>query len=536
MSSADQESGYDVLVVGSGAAGLSAALAAATAGATVAVLEASDRFGGTTSVSGGQVWIPGNHHMSEPDDLADARAYCVDHSPGRDPGLIDAFLDTAPKAALGIEQHSPIRFTPMDSPDSFAEHPGGRPRWRVLEVAPLSTGSFTPWQEWTWSPPYPAVLTNAEIVELKMISGGAPPMDLIGQRMRDSQVTLGVGLVVGLLQGCADAGVRLERGCRVRDLTRSGDTITGVVVEQDGAVRTLSARRGVVLATGGFEHDETMSLRLLDLPDPVPASPPVGKGDGLRLAARAGAMLGHLSESWCWPVIVGGATWDDDAKTPRADLMIAERALPHTIWVNAAGRRFVNEASHNCALALTETDPATGRPRHLPAYVIGDARYRERYALAGSPPGGPLPAGAVAADSLDALAKLVGIDAAALTDTVRTFNADVESGVDAAFGRGAHAYDRALGDADAVHPNLGAIERAPFFALPVRAGLVGTKGGPCTDGHGRVLDWAGRPIAGLLAAGNAADSVIGPGILSSGMTLGLAVTFGWAAGITATGR
>ncbi|EHR61684.1 FAD-dependent oxidoreductase [Saccharomonospora cyanea] len=539
MTAADQESDFDVIVVGSGAAGLTAALAASTAGAGVAVLEASARLGGTTSVSGGQVWIPRNHHMSElgeSDALADARAYCVDHSPHRDPALIDAFLDVAPKAVRGIEQHTPLRFVPMDTPDSFAEHPGGRPRGRNLEVAPVGTGPFTPWEQWTWSPPYPAVLTNAEVAASGMMSGGAPPMDLIGQRMRDSQVTLGVGLVIGLLRGCADAGVRIRRSCRVLDLVRSGGGVTGVVADHDGEQRTLTARRGVVLATGGFEHDDEMSRRLLDLPDPVPCSPPVSNGDGLRMAAAAGAMLGHLSESWCWPVIVGKATWDDDAATPRADIMIAERALPHAIWVNAAGRRFVNEASHNCALAFTETDPATGGPRNLPAYVIGDACYRERYALAGTPPGSALPDGAVSADSLTALAEHVGVDAAALADTVATFNRSVESGVDSQFGRGSHAYDRGLGDPTAPHPNLGTIERPPFFALPVRTGMVGTKGGPSTDGHGRVLDWSGRPIDGLFAAGNAADSVIGPGILSSGMTLGLAVAFGWAAGTTAAAR
>ena len=542
MTTADEnadEAEPDVVVVGSGAAGLTAALSAAVAGATVTVLEASDRFGGATSVSGGQCWLPGNHRTTDlgdpPDSTAAARDYIVDHSPGRDPALIDAFLAAAPAVARGIEEHSPIRFTPMSSPDSFPEDRGGRMRGRNLEVAPVATGPFTPWQEWTWSPPYPAVLTNDEVVRHKLISGGAPPMDVIGSRMQHSQVTLGVGLVLGLMRGCQDAGVRFERGARVRELCRTGDRVDGVVVERDGAVETVRAR-AVVLATGGFEHDPASAARLLDLPDPAPCSPPVSRGDGLRLAATAGAALGHLSESWCWPVTVTGATWDDPASTPRADIMIAERALPHTIWVDTTGQRFVNEAAHNCALSFTVTDPATNRPRHLPAFVVGDAQYRRRYTLAGSPPGGETPEQVTEAPDLAALARAIGVDPESLAGTVAEFNRSVGEGVDHRFGRGGSAYDRSLGDRDATHPNLGTIEEPPFFALAVRPGLVGTKGGACTDGEGRVLDWSGGPIPGLFAAGNAADSVIGPGILSSGMTLGLAVAFGWSAGSAAARR
>lgn len=530
--------GYDVVVVGSGGAGLTAALAAALSGASVLVVEAAALFGGSTAVSGGQVWVPLNHRADElhgetgyrPDTAEDARRYCLDHAPGRDPALIEAFLAAAPAMARAVEEHTPIRFTPMLAPDSFAEDPGGRRLGRNLEVAPLETGVFSPWQDWAWSPPYPAVLTNDEVFTLQLIGGGALPMELIGQRMQASRVSLGVGLIVGLLQGCAAAGVDLVRDCRVVELGRTGNTIDAVTIRHRGQSRRIGACRGVVLATGGFEHDPALCARLLDLPASTPCSPPVSHGDGLRLAARAGAMLGHLSESWCWPVLLGDHTWEDPAHTPRADIMIAERALPHVIWVNATGRRFVNEASHNCALSFTDTDPATNRPRNLPAYAIGDAQYRRRYPLAGTAPRTPAPHGVHHADTLTDLAAAIGVDAETLQDTVAEFNRDVAAGRDTAFGRGSNAYDRFLGDRDAPHPNLGTITEAPFFAFLLRTGMVGTKGGPCTDEHGQVLDWDGTLMPGLFAAGNAADSVIGPGILSSGMTLGLALTWGWLAG------
>jgi len=521
--------GYDVVEVGSGGAGLTAALAAALSGASVLVVEAAALFGGSTAVSGGQVWVPLNHRADElhgetgyrPDTAEDARRYCLDHAPGRDPALIEAFLAAAPAMARAVEEHTPIRFTPMLAPDSFAEDPGGRRLGRNLEVAPLETGVFSPWQDWAWSPPYPAVLTNDEVFTLQLIGGGALPMELIGQRMQASRVSLGVGLIVGLLQGCAAAGVDLVRDCRVVELGRTGNTIDAVTIRHRGQSRRIGACRGVVLATGGFEHDPALCARLLDLPASTPCSPPVSHGDGLRLAARAGAMLGHLSESWCWPVLLGDHTWEDPAHTPRADIMIAERALPHVIWVNATGRRFVNEASHNCALSFTDTDPATNRPRNLPAYAIGDAQYRRRYPLArdgtqdpgtarGAPRGHP--------------------DRPRHSDRGRRRDpAGHRRRIQPQRRSGAGHRVRFLGDRDAPHPN-GTITEAPFFAFLLRTGMVGTKGGPCTDEHGQVLDWDGTLMPGLFAAGNAADSVIGPGILSSGMTLGLALTWGWLAG------
>lgn len=529
--------GYDVVVVGSGGAGLTAALAAAVGGAQVVVVEGADRFGGSTSVSGGQVWVPGNHHaaaLGGPEDTPEAaREYCQHHSPERDPALIEAFLRAAPLMAWAVEEHSPIRFTPMRSPDSFADGPGGRHAGRNLEVSPVRSDPFTPWPDWVWSPPYPAVLTNDEVTEHRLIFGGSPPMELIGSRMGASQVTLGVGLIVGLLRGCVEAGVHLVRNCRVVDLDQRDGRVTGVLVESGGATRRVAASRGVVLATGGFEHDPRLADQLLDLPRPLPASPPVSGGDGLRLAARSGAMLGYLSESWCWPVKPPTGTWEGRPGSPSPEIVIAERALPHVIWINSAGRRFVNEASHNCALSFTEIDPLTNRPRNLPAYAIGDAQYRRAYPLAGAAPGDPVPDWVIQADTLAGLAAALDVDAGRLEATVSVFNRSARAGHDPEFGRGSSAYDRHLGDHQAPHPNLGTVESPPFFAMPVLPGVVGTKGGACTDRHGRVLDWNSLPLPGLFAAGNAAASVIGPGILSSGMTLGLALTWGWLSGTAA---
>lgn len=528
----DASDDYDVVVAGSGAAGLVAALAAATDGARVLIVEAAPLFGGATAVSGGQTWVPG-HHLRDTVTDADQRglrSYCIEHSIDRPASMIDAFLDAGPAMARFVEQHTPLRFTPISGPDSLT--PPDQTRGWNLEPAPLVAGPFTDWQEWVWSPPYPAVLTNDEVAESRMIFGGAPPGELIGQRMSAGEVTLGVGLVIGLLRGCIDAEVDLIRSTRLSTIATESGRVTGVVLDGDGSERRLRVGRGVVLATGGFEHDRRLVESLLAIPATVPASPPVAFGDGLRLAAQAGAGLAYLSEAWYWPVIPTDATWGETSTT-RAEIMLAERALPHAIWVNTAGRRFVNEAGHNCAWAFADLDTATGRPANLPAFVIGDGQYRARYPLAGAAPDQPWPTGAVVADTLAGLAEKLGIDPVALTDTVEAFNHDAAAGHDRRYGRGETAYECALGDPDAPHPNLGAITEPPFFALPITPGAVGTKGGPVIDVQARVLDWSSHPIAGLFAAGNAAAAPIGPAILSSGMTLGLAMTFGWLAGTTA---
>ncbi|MCK2244706.1 MULTISPECIES: FAD-dependent oxidoreductase [unclassified Crossiella] len=520
----------DVVVIGSGAAGLCAALAAAVGGARVTVLEGSPHWGGTTAVSGGQAWVPDNHRMAAfgvADDRADALTYLLGRTAGREPELATAFVDAAPRMARFVEAHSPIEFTPMSTPDSFAEAPGGKPGGRNIEVAPVELGGLGRADDLFWPAAFPMVLTNEEIAGLGLMTGGQLPQGLIEYRMTTGQVTLGQGLIAGLLHGCQAAGVQLRKGQPVSGLRLDGDWVTGV--------RTPYGELGadaVILACGGFEHDAGLAERLLHGPYLHPVSPPVNRGAAIRLAAQAGAAFAHLGEAWSWPVRQG-STWADGS--PRPELVLSERMLPHVIWVNQAGRRFVNESSHNVALAFAEADPVTGLPRNLPAWAIADAHFRARYPFAGAYPGQPLPAHVRQADTLPELADQLGIPAATLTATVTEFNTHAAQGADPAFARGAFAYDRHGGDPGAPHPNLGPLTEPPFLAMPVQAGLVGTKGGPRVDAHARVLRWDDSPITGLYAAGNAMAAAIGPGTVSAGATIGSALTWGWLAGATTSG-
>ncbi|MBB6347798.1 FAD-dependent oxidoreductase [Nonomuraea muscovyensis] len=528
---------YDIVVAGSGAAGLTAALAAAAGGASVVVLEAADRWGGTSGISGGAVWVPVNHR-SAGDSADDALAYCARHAPGRDPELVRAFVEAAPRMARFVEEHSPITFTAMRYPDTFAETPGGRAAGRHLEVAPLKVGALGPWNELVWPMPYPSVLTNDEVFGGGVHGGGALPYELLQRRMAADEVTMGLGLVVGLLHGCRAAGVELVRGARVRELVQSSDgTVTGVVAEVGGERREIAARRGVVLANGGFEADTGLSRRQLGSPAPVPLAPPVNDGDALRMALAAGAEPAHLGESWCWPAVqVPGETWELAPGVPRPRMVVSERTMPHVLWVNQHGRRFVNEATHNCCLALAETDPSTHQPRNGPAWAVGDAQFRERYAVAGVAPGQPAPDWLITADSLAELAGLLGVDAKALEETAARFNAGAREGHDPDFGRGESVYDRYTGDPMAPHPTLGTVEVPPFFALPLHRGTIATKGGARTDGAARVLRWDDTPVPGCFAAGTAAAALFGPGAIANGMHLSFAMTWGWLAGTTAAGR
>jgi 3-oxosteroid 1-dehydrogenase len=531
----------DVVVVGSGAAGLSAALAAAVTGVDVLVLEASARWGGTTAISGGQVWVP--DHQRGPDgsdSFEDALEYCVRHTVGRDVEPIEAFLQSVPRVVQALEKHSPLRFRVAPRiPDSLPKSEGGR-TGRHLEPEPIEVGELGPIGDLVWPPAFPMVFTNDEVARLDLIGGGVQPMELFEQRTAADLVCMGEALVIGLLRGCRSAGVQLERDHRVTRLLQDETGVIGLETTPPdeahhiGGGTTVRVRRGVVLACGGFESEPATVLRLQGEPATLPVPPPVNRGDALRLAGQVGAQIARTSEGWFLPVLdLPGETWPDGSRRPR--LVYAERGRPHLIWVNQRGSRFVNEASHNCALALAELDPGTLRLRNHPVWAIGDAQYRASSSIGTVEPGGPAPEWLLEADTLPELAARCELPAAALTETVERYNQLVAAGADTDFGRGSGAYDLGFGDPRAPHPNLGTIERPPFFAVRIHRGTVGSRGGPVTDARARTLGWDGLPIRGLYAAGNAAACVIGPGTLAPGLTLALALTWGWLAGTDAGG-
>lgn len=516
---------YDVIVVGSGGAGLVAALAAAGAGRRVLVLEQSDQIGGTTAWAG-FVWAP-NHHLLDRAGIGDSRedalAYCRATTVAGP--LTETFVDTMPEVARWIEDTTPVRWKPMDYPDSFAELPSGRARGRHLEVQPVDSRPLGEWRERLRMPTVPATLTNDEVFSLQLhLRPDRAPAGLLAERTERGQLCGGVGLVSGLLAGCLAAGAELRLGARVRDLAGEGSRVTGVTLASG---EEIGATQGVVLACGGFEWNERLRSELLVSPLTSPASPPLSNGDGLLMASRLGARLAHVAETWAWPTVPARAGGGGSTPSP---LCLTERIAPHSVWVNRRGRRFTAESSHNCALAFADIDPTTGGWANTPAWAVVDARFRERYPFGGSMPGQADPPAAVTAATIGELAGRLGIDPVMLAESIERFNEPAQKHHDPDFGRGQSAYEHYLGDHEAPHPNLGAVSVAPFSALPVLPGAVGTKGGPAVDTDARVLGHDGTPIAGLYAAGNTAARIFGPGTPAAGATLASAIALGFRAG------
>jgi len=522
----------DVAVLGSGGAGLTAAILAHDNGARVAVLERSDKVGGTTAVSGGGVWIPLNHHMAEPDSRDAALAYCRRLAAGRTPDdLLETFVDTAHQMLRYMEAHTPVRFGPCAMPDYRSEEEGARLGGRTLDPQFFPKAELGEWAERLRPSPLLFVPMSIEESFLGLASPKSIPVGKIIGRMKEGLAGSGNALIGRLLKGCLDRKVSIELETRARELVVEGGRVIGLRAERGGGDIFVRARAGVVLACGGFEWNEALRDRFLPGPVSQHCSPPDNEGDALLMAQEAGAGLGNVDEAWLYPgALVPGEEHDGH---PVSRWVIAERTLPHSILVNRYGERFTNEGENynDMSKALHYADGAGFC--NLPCWAIMDGRYRARYPVLTVMPDDPDPDWLAKDDTLAGLATKLGIDAAGLAKTVERWNAFVRDGKDRDFGRGESAYERWLGDRDAPHPNLGAIEQPPFYALPVAAHSSGTKGGPRTNTRGQVLDERGNVIAGLYAAGNAMAGISGPGYFGGGGTIGLAMTWGYLCGINA---
>jgi 3-oxosteroid 1-dehydrogenase len=544
---------FDLVVVGSGAAGLTAALTAALRGLRTVVIEKTEYFGGSTARSGGGVWIPGNAVLRR-DGVTDtpeqARAYLA-HVAGESvpESLRDAFLEHGPAMLDLVLANTPVKFNWVPNySDYYPEAPGGKASGRSVEPA-LLDGRVLGAELAHLRPPYlpaPAGITVTQANYRWMSLGTSHPRAiwttarvtgrmLVTRTRKRQLLSMGQALVAGLRAGLATADVPVWLNTPMTGLQVEDGRVTGVQVIRDGEPAVVSARRGVLLATGGFELNEEMRQRYQRAPIGIEwtVGSPGNTGDGIRAGQAAGGVLELMDDSW----------WGPSIPLPRGPVFcLAERSLPGSIFVNAAGERFMNEAAPYVDAVHAMYDKHTEDNPHIPCWMITDQRYRNRYVFTGMPPRKPLPrrwyaAGAVfKAGTLAELAEMIGVPAGSLVKTVDKFNDFARAGQDEDFGRGDSAYDNYYGDPNCKpNPNLASLAQAPFYAIKMVPGDLGTKGGMRTDERARALRADGSVIKGLYAAGNTSAMVMGRSYAGPGATIGPAMTFGYLAALDAAG-
>lgn len=527
---------YDVVVLGSGAAGLVSAVRAADAGLSVLVAEKAALLGGTTAVGGGVMWAPNNHLASKAgfgDSHDDAVAYLSEAAGhAMSPEEIDWYVRTAPRAVEFLSSRTQVSMTPIARPDYHMEWSGAADGGRGLDNDAFDPSAYPGLAEVIRPSSYFPLLT---MTERDGLNGRAADPGLLARRAATGVRTMGGALVGRLLASALDRGVHIAVEAPAADLVCSGSgwTVTlGGTGSGTGspppAGRKVEAA-AVVLASGGFEWNPR--LRKAFLPFPVtPISAPSNEGDGLELGLKNGAAVADMTAIWGVPVISAPEHQYDGRQSGRMGNV--EMTLPGSILVNAAGKRFVNEALnyHDACRVFASVDPHTGRQQNSPAWLVFDSTYLSQYPVAGSTPG--VPAGwMTSAGTVEELAERLGIDAAALGATVARFNTDAGAGTDTEFHRGATPQDRFLGDSgNTPNPCLAPLATGPFYAVPVSAGVLGTSGGLEADFDGRVMDRHRRPIPGLYAAGNVSASVFRNNYPGGGATLGSAITRAFAVG------
>jgi succinate dehydrogenase/fumarate reductase flavoprotein subunit len=543
----DWDHEVDVVVLGTGGAGLTAALTAAANGASVAVYEKAATVGGTTAVSGGIVWIPAHHRSPEGElTVEDAMRYLDAQSLGAmDTELVETFVRTGPEMLDFVEKNSELQFEiAAGFPDYKPELPGGRPTGgRSHNAKPFDLARLGEWSDRITS--FPVDFSNVGIDAETRARIHASVDDMDGD-----YCVAGTALVAGLLKGLLDHGVVPTTEARALELiaadggqerSDSGNRsrrIVGVRIAHGGKDIRVHARQGVVLGTGGFEWDPVLVEAYLRGPMHGPVSPPNNTGDGLRMAMAHGADLANMGEAWWVPIVqLPGDTIDGHQRSRSVRL---ERTRPRSIIVNRAGKRFLNEAGEYNSMAgpFHQLDPRFGYVND-PAWIVFDSLHLEKYGFLGVEPDCVAPDWYNRSADLVELGEKTGIDPEGLARTLAAWNHNVEAEVDPEFGRGSSAYDGYWGDTTAATPalqTLGPVDTAPYYAVPVTVGAMGTKGGPRTDADGRVLHVSGEVIPGLYAVGNAMAGVTGKAYGGAGGTLGPAMVFGYRAGLALTSR
>ncbi|MDT3439824.1 MULTISPECIES: FAD-dependent oxidoreductase [unclassified Pseudofrankia] len=540
MSAVAWDEVFDVVVVGSGAGALTSALLAADGGASVCVVEKSEFIGGTTAASGGDMWIPLNRHIAGQDTREEAINYVTRLSDGRayDPHLIEVYVDTAAEALDYLEANTGlVTRAHKGLPDYYAVVPGRIPGTKeiprsvscqpypaVAELGEHWAGRVNP-SPWV-KPPEVAYAEAIEVV----------PREELERRRREGYRAKGGGLVAPLLKALLDRGVSVRYSTPGRELvTNETGGVIGVVVGEDGAQKRLGARKGVVLATGGFEWNPDMVTTFLGY-DVKPCTPWTNTGDGHRMAMRAGAQLGLMTSFFSYGVMYD--PWEigrDGNPLPQMEMGLGAGS----IIVNQGGKRFMhggytyNDFSHPFNF-FDQRNP--GYTNKAPAWcVFGGTQWEGKKGVFGGkivdgaivgPNGQPAPSWLVAADSIRELAEKIGVDPDALEETVLRYNAFAEKGEDPDWGDPEQVRSATGPDTTSLKPVVGPV----YGAIQQWPGTLGTSGGPKIDADARVLGTEAPIVDGLYAAGNTAASVLGGTYPGGGSCVGPSMVMGYRAG------
>jgi len=560
MMNAGREVSCDVLVIGSGAAGLSTAMTAHERGLDVLVVEKESRFGGTTARSGGWLWVPGNSlalKAGATDSMSEARKY-IQHEAGDqfDPERVDAFLSNAGAMVDFFQERTQVKFNfGLNYPDYHPDRPGGAEQGRSIHpvpydgarLGPLLSSLAMPMRESTFmgmglnSGPdlkhflnATRSLRSAAFVGMRILSHFVD----VARYGQGTRLVNGTALAARLLASASDRRIPMWKAAEASSLTVADGRVTGAVVRVEGQPVIVHARRGVVLAAGGFPRDEKRRRRhfrhLKGATIHATLAPEANTGDGLRLGESVHAgIVDTLPNAAAWaPVSI--VKYKDGSEGRFFHLI--DRAKPGVIAVARNGKRFVNESEnyHDFVAAMIASAPAGSE---VSAFMVCDHRALRRYGLGAVRPF-PLPIGAflrsgylMRGETVQALARKMGVDPEALGRTVARVNEDAGKGRDSEFGKGSTSYQRLLGDPDfKPNPCLGPLASGPFYAVRIVPGDLGTYDGLRTNRDTQVMSDAGRPVPGLYAVGNDAASIFGGSYPGAGATLGPAMTFGFICG------
>ncbi len=538
----------DLLVVGSGGGGMTAALVAKKLGLSVLVIEKTEFFGGSTARSGGGLWIP-NNHLLEQDGVEDsfekARQYMQNTVGERvHQKLQDTYLINAPRMIAWLTDNTSVKFQRMPGySDYYPERPGGLAAGRSLEPVPFNGkklgNDLTFLRKPMAEAPGGLAFTASDYQKIGMFTSTwigkitAIKVALLWVRDKFSglhQLTMGQALSASLRFAMKQVDIPFWLNTPFKELVLEDERVVGVIAEKNSQPIRIHARKGVILATGGFPHN--LEMRKKHLPTPTSTqwtvACPGNTGDGIQAGIQLGAATDLMDDAW----------WGPSSRPPNEEpfFHVGERGYPGGLIVNKEGKRFVNESAPYIDVIQSIYTRHSEETPYIPAYFIFDQRFRNKYMFGLFFPMLPIPRryfknGYISrASSIASLAHQLSIDEENLVGTVERFNQFAHSGKDIDFARGESAYDNYYGDPSVKpNPNLAPLQKPPFYAVKMWPGDLGTKGGLVTDEFSRVLRQDGTLIAGLYAIGNNMASVMGNSYPGAGATIGPSMTFGYIA-------